>query len=214
MMRIYLHPLPLRIWHWLNAFIVIMLIVTGLYLRLHGIAALKPHDPVLLWHKGMGLAMIIATLFWFIYNISSGNLRRHYGIKSRDIHGIFVQARFYLYSIFGGGENPFQASAADKYNPLQKIAYDAVMLIFLPVQALTGLLFMDIPPLRDYLLSVNLFGLLGAMHLIFAYLLVLYLIVHLYMATLGETVFSHTKAMIVGYEEQGHGIKGEETNPI
>jgi len=208
MKRTYLHPLSLRIWHWLNAFIVIMLIVTGLYLRLHGIAALKPHDPVLLWHKGMGLAMIIATLFWFIYNISSGNLWRHYGIKSGDLRGMFVQARFYLFSIFTGGENPFQTSAAVKYNPLQKIAYDAVMFIFLPVQAVTGLLFMDITPLRDYLLSVNLIGFLGAVHVLFAYLMVLYLIVHLYMATLGETVFSHTKAMIVGYEEQGHEVKG------
>jgi len=210
----YLHPLPLRIWHWLNAFIVIMLLATGLYLRLKGIAALKPHDPVLLLHKGMGLAMIIATLLWYIYNISNGNLRHHYGIKSKDLQGVFVQARFYLYSIFSGGENPFKASAADKYNPLQKIAYDAIMFIFLPAQALTGLLFMDIPPLRHYLLSIGLIGILGALHVIFSYLLVIYLIVHLYMATLGETVFSHTKAMITGYEEQGRGMKEEEANTI
>ncbi len=214
MKRIYLHPLPLRIWHWLNAFIVIMLFVTGLYLRLHGIAALKPHDPVLLWHKSMGVVMIILILFWLIYNISSGSLKRHYGIKRKDLKGIFVQARFYLYSIFAGGENPFKPSAADKYNPMQKIAYDAVMFIFLPAQAVTGLFFMDIPPLRDYLLSVNLSGILGAMHVTFTYLLVLYLIAHLYMATLGETFFSHTKAMITGYEEQGRGMKGEETSTI
>lgn len=214
MKRTYLHPLPLRIWHWLNAVIVIMLIVTGLYLRLKGIAALKSHDPVLLWHKWMGLAMIIAMIFWLIYNISSGYLRRHYGIKCRDLRGMFVQARFYLFSIFTGGENPFKASPDDKYNPLQKITYDAVMFIFLPVQAFTGLVFMDIPPLRHYLLSGNLIGLLGAMHVIFAYLFVLYFIVHLYMATLGETAFSHTKAMITGYEEQNHEMKKEGAKPI
>jgi thiosulfate reductase cytochrome b subunit len=213
MKRTYLHPLPLRIWHWLNAMTVIVLIVTGLYLRLQGIAALKPHNPVLLWHKWMGLAMITTMIFWFIYNISSVNLRRHYGIKRRDLQGILAQARFYLFSIFGGGENPFKASADYKYNPLQKITYDAIMFIFIPVQAITGLLFMDISPFRHYLLSGSLIGLLGAIHVIFAYLFVLYLIVHLYMATLGETVFSHMKAMITGYEEQSHGIKEEGANP-
>jgi len=206
-MRTYIHPLPLRIWHWLNALIVIMLIVTGLYLRLHGIAALKPQDPVLLWHKVMGVAMIIVILMWFIYNIYRGNLKRHYGIKKKDVKGMFVQARFYLFSIFTGGENPFKPSDDDKYNPLQKIAYDVTMFIFLPAQAVTGLFFMEIPPLRDYLLSVNLSGILGAIHVTFAYLLVLYLIVHLYMATLGKTFFSHTKAMIVGYKELGRELK-------
>ena len=202
MKQIYLHPLPLRIWHWISAFFVILLIATGFYLRLHGIAALRPHDPILLWHKGIGIGLIITTVFWFIYNAASGNIRRHYGIKKRDLPGIFAQAKFYAFSIFKGKENPFRASVADKYNPLQKMVYGAVMFIFIPVQALTGLLFVDIPVLRHQLLSWDLFAFIGAVHVIFAYVFILYLIVHLYMATLGETVFSHTKTMIVGYEEQ------------
>jgi len=209
MKRTYLHPLPLRIWHWLNALTVIMLIMTGLYLRLQGIAALKAHNPMLLLHKGMGLAMIITTLFWFIYNISSGNLRRHYGIRSGDLQGMAAQVGFYLSSIFKGGANPFQTSADNKYNPLQKIAYDALMFAFLPVQAITGLMFMDIDPLRNYLLSTNLSGFSGAVHVLFAYLIIIYLIFHIYMATLGETVLSHTKAMITGYEEHGHELRGD-----
>ncbi len=40
MKRIYLHPLPLRIWHWANALMVILLIITGIQLRIPGIAAL------------------------------------------------------------------------------------------------------------------------------------------------------------------------------
>jgi thiosulfate reductase cytochrome b subunit len=46
-----------------------------------------------------------------------------------------------------------------------------------------------------------------------AYVFVLYLVLHLYMATLGRTLSSHIKAMIVGYEEepdesQGNGTRG------
>jgi thiosulfate reductase cytochrome b subunit len=35
-----------------------------------------------------------------------------------------------------------------------------------------------------------------------AYVFALYLVVHIYMATLGRTASSHIKAMIVGYEEE------------
>lgn len=199
----YLHPPAVRIWHWLNAGIVISLIVTGLYLRFHGIAALAPHDPALLWHKGLGLTMIAVTLFWLVYSIQSGNLRRHYGIKREDLRGVAAQARYYLGAIFTGGANSHPGTPAAKFNPLQKIAYNAVMFVLLPIQAVTGLLFMNIPPLRDRLLAGELIGLLGAAHTLCFYLLVLYLIVHLYMATLGETFFAHTRAMITGYEEKG-----------
>lgn len=213
MRRIDLHSLPLRIWHWTNAGAVILLMATGLYLRFHGIASLNPHDPVLLWHKGIGLAMVIATLFWILYTLSNPNQRRQYRMTGKDLKGIPVQARFYLFSMFSEGENPFAPSAENKYNPLQKTAYAAVMFVFVPVQAVTGLLFLDIPVLRDYLLAGNLLGLLGAIHVIFAYGLVLYLIVHLYMATLGDRFFSHTMAMIVGYEEQSNGIKADPDGP-
>jgi hypothetical protein len=43
---------------------------------------------------------------------------------------------------------------------------------------------------------------LGAIHVIVAYMFALYLIVHIYMATLGRKASSHIKAMIVGYEEE------------
>jgi thiosulfate reductase cytochrome b subunit len=209
MKRTYLHPLPLRIWHWIQAGIVIILIGTGIYLRMHGIAALKAHDPVLLWHKRMGLALVLSTIFWFVYTVWSGNLRRQYGIGKKDVTGMVAQARYYLFSIFSGEENPFKATADAKYNPLQKIAYDAVMFVFLPVLSFTGLLFVDIPAVRRYLLSENLMGLLDAIHLIFAYVVVLFLIIHLYMVTLGDTVFSYTKAMILGYEEQSDEMEDD-----
>ena len=38
--------------------------------------------------------------------------------------------------------------------------------------------------------------------MVVAYIFVLYLMVHLYMATLGHTIFAHTKAMVVGFQEE------------
>lgn len=201
MKRIDLHPLPLRIWHWANALMVILLIITGIQLRIPGIAALPPNNTPLLVHKYVGWALTGSWIFWLVYSLMSANLSRHYRMRRTDFKGAFRQAKFYLFSIFKGEENPFRASPEEKLNPLQKLAYGAIMGLFTPVLVLTGVLLGDILLFRQYILLWNLAGVLDAVHVIGAYVVVLYLVVHLYMATLGRSTFAHIKAMIVGYEE-------------
>jgi thiosulfate reductase cytochrome b subunit len=202
MKKIYLHPLPLRIWHWVNALLVILLIITGMQLRIPGIAALQPHNTPLLIHRWVGWAMAASCVFWLVYSLISDHLSRNYVIRRRNLKGTFRQARFYLFSMFKGEENPFWPSAEEKFNPLQKLAYGAIMGIFAPVLVVTGVLFSDILFFRKYILLWNVVGVLDAIHVIGAYVFALYLVVHVYMATLGRTAFSHSKAMIVGYEEE------------
>jgi thiosulfate reductase cytochrome b subunit len=132
----------------------------------------------------------------------SGNLSRHYVIRREDLKGTFRQVKFYLFSIFRGEENPFRASPDERFNPLQKLAYGAIMWVFTPIIVVTGLFFSDIFFFRKYLLLLNGMKVLDAIHVIVAYMFALYLIVHIYMATLGRKASSHIKAMIVGYEEE------------
>ncbi len=202
MKKTYLHPLPLRVWHWVNALIVTLLLATGIRLRAAGIPDLPPHSTALLIHRYLGWALVASFVFWLIYCLASGHLGRQYTLRRRDIKGIFGQTRFYLWSIFKGVENPFRPSPDDKFNPLQKLAYGGVMCIVTPVLVVTGLLFSDVATVRKYVLLWNIAKLLDAIHVIGAYLFCFYLVVHVYMATLGKTPFSHIKAMIVGYEEE------------
>ena len=202
MKRTYLHPLPLRVWHWVNALIVTLLLVTGIQLRMAGIPDLPPHSTTLLIHRYAGWAMVASGVFWLIYSLATDHLGRHYTLRRRDIKGVFSQTKFYVWSIFKGEENPFQSSPDEKFNPLQKLAYGAVICIFTPVLVATGFLFSDILLVRKYILAWDIVKLLDAIHVIGAYLFVLYLVVHVYMATLGRTPLSHIKAMIVGYEEE------------
>jgi thiosulfate reductase cytochrome b subunit len=201
MKRIYLHSLPLRIWHWANAFIVVSLIVTGIQLRASGMAAVRPHDPALILHKYIGWGMAVSFIFWLAYSLVSRTLGRNYMLKMRDLPGISRQIKYYLITIFKGQENPFRPSSEAKFNPLQKLAYGSIMGFFAPVLVVTGLLVSDIF-LRKYILLWNIAGLVSALHVAAAYVFLLYLVVHLYMATLGRSVCSHAKAMIVGYEEE------------
>jgi thiosulfate reductase cytochrome b subunit len=209
MKRTYLHPLFLRIWHWLNALLVVILLITGTQLRIPGIASLRPNDPALLVHKYAGWAMAVSFVIWLVYGLVSDHLSWHYVIRRRDLKGVFSQARFYLFSIFRGEENPFLPSPEEKFNPLQKLAYGAIMCLFTPVLVVTGFLYSDILFFRKYILLWNVVGVLDAIHVIGAYVFALYLVVHLYMATLGRTAFSHIKAMIMGYEEEPDEPEGE-----
>jgi thiosulfate reductase cytochrome b subunit len=202
MKRIYLHPLALRIWHWANAFLVIVLIITGIQIRVPGMASLRPQDPALWIHKYAGWAMAAFWVFWLVYSLVTNNLSRHYAIRRRNFAGIYRQVRFYLISMFKGEENPFRPSPDEKFNPLQKIAYGSIMGLFAPVLVITGILFSDILFIRKYVLLWEIAGIVNALHVICSYVFLLYLVVHLYMATFGTTVFSHIKAMIVGYEEE------------
>ncbi len=202
MKRTYLHPLLLRAWHWSNALIVVLLLITGIQLRMTGIPDLPLHSKALFIHRYAGWAMAVSCLLWFVCGLASGHLRRHYVPKRRDIKGIFSQVKFYVWSIFKQEENPFQPSTDEKFNPLQRLAYGAIMFVFTPLLVITGLLFSDIVVIRDHILLWNIVKPIEAMHVIGAYLFALYLIVHIYMATLGRTALSHIKAMIVGYEEE------------
>jgi thiosulfate reductase cytochrome b subunit len=202
MKKTYLHPLPLRIWHWVNALLVILLIITGIQLRISGVPSLGPRHPALWVHKYAGWAMVAACVFWLVYSLATRNLSRQYAVRTRDLKGIFSQARFYLISIFKGEENPFRPSPEEKFNPLQKLAYGSIMCVFAPILAVTGLLCSDIQFLRKYMILWDIVGVVNAIHVLGAYVFVLYLVVHLYMATLGRTTFAHIRAMIVGYEEE------------
>jgi thiosulfate reductase cytochrome b subunit len=194
-------------WHWANALMAIILIITGIQIRIAGMPSLRPQDPALWIHKYAGWAMAISWVFWLVYSLVTNNLSRHYTIRRRDFRGIFRQARFYLISIFKGEENPFRPSPDEKFQPLQKVAYGSIMGIFAPLLVVTGVLFSDILFIRKYVLLWDIAGAANALHVAGAYVFVLYLIIHLYMATLGPTTFSHIKAMIVGYEEES--VEGE-----
>ena len=189
MKKTYLHPFPLRAWHWANALIVILLLITGIALRMTGIPDLPLHSRALFIHRYAGWAMVASCLVWLVSSLASGHLRRYYTPKRGDIKGIVSQMKFYVWSIFKQQENPFQSTAAEKFNPLQKLAYGAIMFVFTPLLVLTGLLFSDIAFIRDHILLWNIVKPIEAAHVVGAYLFALYLVVHVYMATLGRTGF-------------------------
>lgn len=202
MKKVYLHTLNIRIWHWINASIVILLLGTGIQLRMPEVELIPKFSLAVLIHKYVGFAMGASFLYWLVYVFAKGSFRRYYLLRPADARGMGKQTMFYCYGIFKGKENPFTSTAERKFNPLQKIAYSSVMLIFTPVIVFTGILFSDIFFFRRAIDLMYGIRVLDALHVIAAYIFLLYLVVHIYMSTLGHNAFAHIKAMIVGFEEE------------
>jgi len=209
MKKVFLHTLTIRIWHWINALIVIALMITGIQLRAPGIEGIArkmavwipEYSMAVLIHKYIGYAMALSFLFWLLYIIASGSFRTHYILRPADLPTLVKQALYYIFGVFQGSENPFTPTAEGKFNPLQKIAYGSVMLVITPLIVVTGILFSDIFLFRGVIDWLGGIRLLDALHVLASYLFLLNLIVHLYMCTMGHHIFDHVKAMILGFEE-------------
>lgn len=197
-----LHPLPLRIWHWVNTLITLALIVTGVRLMISGLFPLLDYRTAVLLHKAAGFAMAGSFLFWLSYSIISGSFKRYYFLRSRDFKGLPLQVHYYLFGVFEGVANPFPTTPVEKFNPLQKIAYLSTMLVLTPVVVGSGVLYSNILLFREVISQMGGLKILDALHLSAAYVFVIYLIVHLYMSTMGRTPFSHMLEMFTGREEQ------------
>ena len=110
-----------------------------------------------------------------------------------------AQVNYYLTGIFANAPHPTKKRTLSKLNPLQRITYFALKIILIPLMVITGLLYMyfDYPDLGFEMTTLEPIALL---HTLGAYLLLTFLIIHLYLITTGRTVTSNLEAMITGWE--------------
>ena len=81
------------------------------------------------------------------------------------------------------------------------------MLLFVPIQFISGLLLWDV---KQFAFLIDLFGgvrIVDMIHVLMFIVFSGFLIMHLYLITLGHTRFAHIKAMLTGYEEVDDGGK-------
>ncbi len=204
--RIYLHPLPVRIWHWIHATGIVLLVLTGIQLHFPGIISLfGSFQTAVAVHNFFGFLVLADYFLWLGFYLVTGKLRTLYVPPKTDItKGLPQQAAFYLYKYFKGELPPFEPSPDEKFNSLQKCAYFYIMFFLVPLQIVTGVLLYNI---RVFKPVMDIFGgvqVIDALHLITAYIFISFVAVHMYLCTLGHTFWAHFKAMILGYEEVHH----------
>jgi len=204
MKRIYLHALPVRVWHWINAASFFVLIATGVQIRYRDAIHLMSFKSAVDIHNIFGFALIANFLLWAVYYMVSGKLKVYLPDPNLKnfIQGSIRQARYYAYGIFVGEPNPHHASPDSKFNPMQQIAYFNIMLLLLPIQILTGLMLWDIKLFSGMIAAVGGLKIVDAGHLLLSIFFTAFLFVHVYLATLGHTWSEHINAMFTGYEDE------------
>lgn len=202
--EIYLTPTPVRIWHWLNAFGIVTLCITGIQIRFPEYANIfGTYKAAIKLHNIAGVTVSISFFLWiFYYLFVARSLVKLYVPNLDDIkRGIFKQAFFYFFTYFLGRKNPHVATLDSKFNAIQKLSYLFIMFLLLPLVIFTGFLLMNIAPLREWIIMIGGIKVLVDGHYLIACSFVAFLCVHIYMATLGHTPFSHFRQMWTGWEE-------------
>ncbi|MEC4676994.1 MAG: cytochrome b/b6 domain-containing protein [Nitrospirota bacterium] len=201
--KIYLHPLPVRIWHWINAVSFIVLIVTGLQIRYREILGLMNFRTAVDIHNFFGFILIFNFFIWLVFYIVTGKIRIYLPPLNfrKFITGCVKQARYYGYGIFMGDPNPHHATPDNKFNPMQQMAYLAIMLLLIPLQMITGLFLWDVKLFADWINLAGGIKIVDTIHVFLFLFFTSFIFVHVYLATLGHTVTAHIKAMVTGYEE-------------
>ena len=198
MRREYIYKRFERFWHWTQASLIIFLMITGF--EVHDSIHIFGFDNAVRFHRIAAyllLALIVFAIFW---HFTTGEWRQYVPTagKLRD------QIRYYTVGIFKNEPHPTKKTALHKLNPLQVLTYLGFKLILIPIVVITGILYMLNKHVdQDSIVVISSIPLraIAIWHTFGAYLLVTFLIIHVYMTTTGETVTSNLKAMITGYEE-------------
>lgn len=110
--------------------------------------------------------------------------------------------RYYGYGIFVDAPHPFHKTAVKKHNPLQRLAYVSLLAMVSPLIWGSGLIYLFYAYWKDFGLD-RFFGLEGVAlaHTAGAFMMLTFVIVHVYLTTTGHTPFAHIKTMITGWED-------------
>ena len=201
--KVYLHPLPVRIWHWLNALGFVLLIITGFQLRYADLFGMMSFESAVKLHNWIGFAVIANWFLWFFYYVTSDKVTNyHPDLDAKSFfERYFRQAEYYSWGFFHGEERPHKVVPHDKFNPMQKLTYQFVMFITAPITFLTGLMMWDVQRFSGLIELVGGIRVVNTIHVLMFILFVFFIGLHAYMGVLGAKPSSHYKEMITGYEE-------------
>ncbi|MCU0227085.1 MAG: cytochrome b/b6 domain-containing protein [Bryobacterales bacterium] len=194
------YPLWLRLWHWTNALFFLALIVSGLALHYASPTnTILPFQTARIVHNFTGLALAIAYLVFLLGNRFTPNGKHYIPARRELTEGLWRQLLYYLVGIFRGDPHPHDPRDPQKFNPIQKLTYLGIMYVATPVVIVTGLLllFPELAPRQIW----NMPGVLPAalLHSALGFLLSMFLVGHVYLASTGETIAANYEAMLTGY---------------
>jgi thiosulfate reductase cytochrome b subunit len=195
MTRVYLFKRFERFWHWSQAGLVLFMLLTGF--EVHGTYRLFGWEKAGNLHTVAAWTLIGLWAFAIFWHFTTGEWRQY--IPTTD--NLLAVARYYSIGIFTGAPHPHRVTQLSKHNPLQRVAYLLVKLLINPLLWISGLLYLYYQDLaRTGVLNWGLQPIALA-HTVAAFMMLIFVITHIYLSTTGHTPLAYIKAMITGWEE-------------
>lgn len=193
--RVYLFKGFERFWHWSQAALILFMLLTGF--EIHGSYRLFGFKHAASYHSIAAWTLVGLWIFAIFWHLTTGEWR-HY-IPSTD--KMLAVARFYSSGIFRGEPHPFKPTPLNKHNPMQRLTYLGILTVVSPLIWVTGWLYLFYGDWKAWGLESLSLEWVATGHTIGAFLMLAFLIGHLYLITTGPTITAHLKAMITGWEE-------------
>jgi len=190
--KVYMYKRFERFWHWTQALLIGFLALTGF--EIHGTFSFFGFEKAVLFHNSAAFALITLVAFAIFWHFTTGEWKQYVPTTDKLID----QVKYYLIGIFRNEAHPVEKVADSKLNPLQRLTYIGYKIFIVPVMVVTGLVYYFVAHGDMVIKSVKT---IGTVHVIGAFLLIAFTIIHVYMTTTGHTIFSNLKSMITGYED-------------
>jgi thiosulfate reductase cytochrome b subunit len=195
--RIYLYKRYERFWHWSQALLIITMLVTGF--EVHGTYTLFGFGKAVYYHTFCAWTLLVLWAFTIFWQFTTDEWKQYIPTLKK----VDAMVRYYAFGIFRNAPNPFHKTAEKKHNPLQRLAYLALLSILSPVIWGSGLFYLFYSSWAalgiDGYLSLEAVALV---HTAGAFMMLVFFIAHVYLTTTGHTPTAHIKTMITGWEEE------------
>lgn len=194
--RIYVFRRYERFWHWSQAALVLFMLLSGF--EIHGTYTLLGFERAVSLHTLSAWALLVLWAFTIFWQFTTGEWRQYIPTATK----VLAMVRYYAFGIFVGAPHPYRKTVLKKHNPLQRLAYLALLAFVSPVIWGSGLLYL----FYAYWPQLGIPNWLGIeqvawVHTAGAFMMLIFVIAHVYLTTTGHTVFAHIKAMITGWDE-------------
>ncbi|MFY0653435.1 MAG: cytochrome b/b6 domain-containing protein [Cyclobacteriaceae bacterium] len=183
-----------RFWHWTQSALVLLLGLTGF--EIHGTFQIFGFETAVRLHTTASWAFLILIVFALFWMLVTGQ----YANFIPTSKNIKAQINYYLVGIFKGADHPTHKTKLSKLNPLQRIVYLGLIVLVFPVMFISGFLY-SYYHYPDNPIKMSGLELVAIIHTAGAFLIVCFLILHLYLISTGTSFWSNLKAMVTGYEE-------------
>jgi len=194
--RIYVFKRYERFWHWSQAALVIVMLVTGF--EIHGAYENLGFRRAVHLHTLAAWSLLVLWAFTIFWQFTTGEWRQYIPTLKK----VDAMIRYYAWGIFRHAPHPYRKTALHKHNPLQRLAYLALLSLVSPVTWISGLFYLFYAFWKDLGLDAWLkLEWVATAHTAGAFMMLVFVIVHVYLTTTGHTVFAHIKSMITGWEE-------------